>query len=112
MKRKLFILCLGLIILFGVWRLWPEQKQAPTDQFTDIVSTATGEVRGFVQDGLNIYLGIPYATEPTGSRRFKAPEPQPKWNGVFEAYEFGAVCPQVYDAIELDNPDEKLNVED
>ena len=112
MKRIVFILGLGLIILFGVWQLWPEQKQAPTDQFTDIVSTATGEIRGFVQDGLNIYLGIPYAKEPSGSRRFKAPEPQPKWNGVFEAYEFGAVCPQVYDAIELDDPDEKLNVED
>jgi para-nitrobenzyl esterase len=112
MKRIVIILGLGLIILFVVWQLWPEQKHAPTDQFTDIVLTATGEVRGFVQDGLNIYLGIPYAKEPSGSRRFKAPEPQPKWNGVFEAYEFGAVCPQVYDAIELDDPDEKLNVED
>jgi para-nitrobenzyl esterase len=112
MKYKVLALLLGLLILFGVWKLWPEQKKASTDQLTDIVSTSIGDVRGFVQDGLNVYLGIPYAKAPSGSRRFKAPEPQPKWNGVFNAYEFGAVCPQVYDPIELDNPDENANTED
>jgi para-nitrobenzyl esterase len=112
MKYKALFFGLGLVILLGVWRFWPEQKKAPTDQFTDLVSSTTGDVRGFVQDGLSVYLGIPYAKAPTGSRRFKAPEPQPKWNGVFNAYEFGAVCPQIYDPIELDNPKEKVNNED
>lgn len=112
MKIKALFLGLGVVILFGVWQLWPKQKNAPTDQFTHIVLTTTGEVRGFVQDGLSVYLGIPYAKAPTGARRFKAPEPQPQWNGVFEAYAFGAVCPQVYDPIELDNPKEKVNRED
>jgi para-nitrobenzyl esterase len=112
MKSKVIILGLGLVILFGLWQMWPKQKKAPTDQLTDIVSTTIGDVRGFVQDGLNVYLGIPYAKSPSGSRRFKAPEPQPKRNGIFNAYEFGAVCPQVYDPIELDNPKEKVNVED
>ena len=112
MKNKMIVFGLGLVILFGVWQLLPKQKKAPTDQFTDIVSTSTGDVRGFVQDGLNVYLGIPYAQAPSGPRRFKAPESQPKWDGVFEAYEFGAVCPQVYDPVELDDPNEKVNVED
>jgi para-nitrobenzyl esterase len=112
MKTKVLIFGLSLVILFGVWRLWPKQKNTPTDQFTDIVSTTTGDVRGFVQDGLDVYLGIPYAKTPSGARRFKAPEPQPMWNGVLNAYEFGAVCPQVYDPIELDNPKEKVNMED
>jgi para-nitrobenzyl esterase len=112
MKIKVLIFGLSLIILFGVWQLWPKQKKAPTDQFTDIVSTTTGDVRGFVKDGLNVYLGIPYAKALSGSQRFKTPEPHPKWNGVFNAYEFGAVCPQIYDPIELDNPKEKVNVED
>lgn len=108
MKNKIIILALGLAILFGAWQLWPKQKKTPTDQFTGIVSTSTGDVRGFVQDGLNVYLGIPYAK----ARRFKAPEPQPKWDDVFNAYEFGAVCPQAYDPVELDDPNEKVNVED
>jgi para-nitrobenzyl esterase len=108
MKNKIIILVLGLAILFGAWQLWPKQKKAPTNQFTEVASTSTGDVRGFVQDGLNVYLGIPYAK----ARRFKAPEPQPKWDDVFNAYEFGAVCPQVYDPVELDDPNEKVNVED
>jgi para-nitrobenzyl esterase len=112
MKIKVLFFGLSLLILFGVWQLWPKHKKAPTDQFTDIVSTTTGDVRGFVQDGLNVYLGIPYAKAPSGARRFKAPITQPKWNGVLNAYEFGAVCPQVYDPIELDNPKEKLHVQD
>src|SRR5512136_2720663 len=104
MRNKIIYFILGLVIIFGAWRLWPAQKHAPTDQLTEVVSTSTGDLRGFVQDGLNVYLGIPYAKAPTGSLRYKAPEPQPKWNGVFEGSEFGAVCPQVYDPIELDNP--------
>ena len=111
MKNKVIILALTLILLFGAWQLLPERKKAPTEQFTEVVSTSAGDMRGFVQDGVNVYLGIPYAEAPSASRRFKTPEPQQKWDGVFEAYEFGPVCPQVYDAVELDNPNEKTNVQ-
>lgn len=112
MKNKVVLSILGLVILFGVWQLWPNPKKAATNQFTGIVSTTTGDLRGFVQDGLNVYLGIPYAKAPSGSLRFKAPEPRPKWNGVFNAYEFGPVCPQVYDSVELDDPKENVHDED
>jgi para-nitrobenzyl esterase len=111
-KKKVFLSLLGLAIIFGAWQLWPKQKKSPTDQLTQIVSTNAGEMRGFVQDGLNVYLGIPYAQPPTGSRRFKAPQALSKWNGVFYAYEFGSVCPQVYDPVELDNSRENVNNED
>lgn len=112
MKNKIIFSLLGLIVIIGVWQFWPHTKKAPTDQLTHIVSTNAGEVRGFVQDGLNVYLGIPYAQPPSGPLRFKAPQPFPKWDGVFNAYEFGAICPQVYDVVELDNPNEDVNNED
>jgi para-nitrobenzyl esterase len=110
MKSKVLILGLVLVTLFGLWQLWPDQKKAPTDQFTDILSTTSGDVRGFVQDGVKVYLGIPYARAPSGSRRFKAPEPLPKWNGVFDAFTYGPVCPQVFDPIELE-PGENVHEE-
>jgi hypothetical protein len=66
MKTKIIILLLGLAIIFCAWQLWPKQKKPPTDQLTEIASTNAGDLRGFVQDGLNIYLGIPYAQPPTG----------------------------------------------
>jgi para-nitrobenzyl esterase len=112
MKNKIFLSLLSLAIIFGAWQFWPKTKKPPTDQLTQIVSAHAGEMRGFVQNGLNIYLGIPYAQPPTGSLRFKAPQALPKWSGIFNAYEFGAVCPQVYDAVELDNPKENVNNED
>ncbi|MCX6056893.1 MAG: carboxylesterase/lipase family protein [Chloroflexi bacterium] len=112
MKNKFFISIISLLIIFVAWQLWPKQKKPPTDLLTEIAATSTGDVRGFVQNGLNIYLGIPYALPPTGSRRFKAPEPLPKRDGIFDAYEFGAVCPQTYDPVELDDPKEHVNNED
>jgi para-nitrobenzyl esterase len=112
MKYKWLFVVIGLALIGGVWKFWPKDKKAPTGQFTDVISTTTGDVRGFVQDSLNIYLGIPYSTAPVGPRRFKPPEVKPKWKGVFEAYEFGSVCPQVYDPIEISDPNEKMNEED
>jgi len=111
MKTKILFLGISVLILLGIWQLWPEQKRAPSELLTDIVSTSTGDVRGFVENGLDLYLGIPYAEAPTGARRFRAPEPKKKWDDVFNAYEYGSVCPQVYDPIELDNPKEKIHQE-
>jgi len=112
MKNKVIIILLGLAVIFAAWTFWPKTKKPPTEQLTPIVTANAGDVRGFVQNGLNVYLGLPYAQPPTGARRFKSPEPLPQWDGVFDAYEFGAVCPQVYDAVELDDPKEDVNNED
>ena len=35
------------------------------------------------------YKGIPYAKAPVGERRWKAPEPIEKWDGVRNAKQFG-----------------------
>ena len=51
--------------------------------------TTRGPVRGYEQNGLNIFKGIPYAK----ARRFHAPEPADRWEGVFDATSYGYVCP-------------------
>ena len=56
---------------------------------TALVQTAQGEVRGYEYDGLRIFKGIPYAK----ARRFHAPEPAEPWQGVFDASNYGYVCP-------------------
>lgn len=40
------------------------------------------------------FLGIPYAAQPVGALRWKAPQPAPHWNGVREATAWGPACPQ------------------
>lgn len=57
-----------------------------------IVVTASGPVRGTTTDSVTSYLGVPFADPP---RRWRAPEPRACWDGVFDATEFPAPCPQV-----------------
>ncbi|CAH2068918.1 unnamed protein product, partial [Iphiclides podalirius] len=62
-----------------------------------LVYTSQGPVRGYKTPGENIFIfyGIPYATAPTGSDRFKAPLPPPQWTETFEAVNMDIICLQL-----------------
>lgn len=64
----------------------------PTSEPT--VATTSGTVRGRTRDGVSAFLGIPYAAPPFGSRRFAAPEPPERWDGVRETTGYGATVPK------------------
>jgi len=60
-----------------------------------------GQVRGVLiqpnsrqMEVVEAFLGIPYASPPTGSGRYRLPKAPVKWSGVRTAEKFGAVCPQ------------------
>lgn len=54
------------------------------------INTASGTLEGVVEnDAALAFKGIPYAKAPVGERRWKAPEPFGKWEGVREAKQFG-----------------------
>ncbi|MBP2413866.1 para-nitrobenzyl esterase [Arthrobacter stackebrandtii] len=59
-----------------------------------IASTSCGKVRGVARDGVEHYLGIPYAAAPVGHLRFARPAPAPAWDGVLDATELGPTAPQ------------------
>jgi para-nitrobenzyl esterase len=59
------------------------------------VRTKTGTYVGFKRKKAVYYLGIPYAKPPVGDLRWKAPEPLPESDAVFEAKHFGASPIQV-----------------
>src|SRR4029078_6887110 len=58
------------------------------------VSTTDGPVRGFVENGVNEFLGIPYAAPPTGDLRWKPPAPAAP-HALLDATQFANTCPQV-----------------
>ena len=59
------------------------------------VKTRTGVYVGEKYKKAICYLGIPYARPPVETRRWKAPEPLPASNAVYEAKNFGASAIQV-----------------
>ncbi|MCR6504236.1 carboxylesterase/lipase family protein [Bacteroides muris (ex Fokt et al. 2023)] len=71
-----------------------DAQQAPGEIIasseTAITETESGKVGGFLQDGIYIYKGIPYAK----AERFMPPQPADKWEGVRSSRMFGPTCPQ------------------
>jgi para-nitrobenzyl esterase len=62
------------------------------DQDAPQVQTASGPIRGFSKDGVDGFLGIPYAAPPVGDKRWRPPAPAVNWSDVRDAKEFGARC--------------------
>ncbi len=57
-----------------------------------VVVTDKGAVRGKRTDGVDSFLGIPYAAPPVGALRWHAPEPARRWSGIRPATQYGARC--------------------
>ncbi len=57
---------------------------------TDIVTTNNGPVRGYVEDGLDVFKGLRYGAPPTGLARFRPPAPPAAWTEPADAVGYGA----------------------
>jgi para-nitrobenzyl esterase len=62
---------------------------------TDIVSTSNGPVRGYRENGLQIFKGLRYAARPIGALRFSPPERPKPWSQPVDAIALGAPAIQV-----------------
>ncbi|MGW4796244.1 carboxylesterase/lipase family protein [Nonomuraea sp. NPDC004297] len=63
------------------------------------VHTRQGDVEGRLQEGINRFLGLPFAQPPVGDLRWRPPAPPKSWEGVRPATRFGPACPQIIPAM-------------
>src|SRR5947207_14481115 len=58
-----------------------------------VASTKAGKVRGYVENGIHVFKGIPYGDD-TAKRRFMAPLPAKSWTGIRDALTWGPQAPK------------------
>lgn len=80
------VVALGCTLLFSISLMAQNPNAFPVQ-----VEVAQGIIEGEydTQDGIQTYLGIPYAQAPVGALRWKAPQPLAPWSGVKETKQFG-----------------------
>jgi carboxylesterase type B len=57
-----------------------------------VVHTDKGKISGARSDGVDSFLGVPYAAPPVGALRWRPPQPPAAWTGVRAATQYGDRC--------------------
>lgn len=87
MKIALFLL--GMVIASTL------RAQRPQATVRPVVHTACGALRGIADSNVAVFKGIPFAAPPTGSNRWRPPQPVAAWSGERDASQFGPECAHV-----------------
>jgi para-nitrobenzyl esterase len=64
------------------------------NQKNPVVDTKNGKIEGLLENGINVFRGVPYAAPPVGDLRWMPPQPVKSWKDVRSAKEFGPIAPQ------------------
>lgn len=59
-----------------------------------LATTENGQVRGFTENGVSYYRGIPYAKPPVGDLRWQPPVKADSWEGILDATEYKSEAAQ------------------
>jgi len=89
MRLRVQTIALATFVLIGT--IWSAVGHAALDRVKiDAGSVAAGSP----VDGINAFLGIPYAAPPVGELRWRPPQPVKRWNADWNADHFGTSCMQ------------------
>lgn len=81
----------------------PRVRALPVEHPLPVVTTTGGKVAGLVlPNGVQAWLGVPFAEAPTNALRWQPPRPR-RWNGVWNADRMMPECVQVLRAHDINH---------
>jgi para-nitrobenzyl esterase len=98
-SRRTFVKQAALLLAAVEARPWLRLEAATGDSVT--ATTSAGTVRGIVDDGINVFKGIPYGDTTAGRNRFMPPKPPVPWKGTRDALAYGPTAPQTVGAVDV-----------
>ncbi len=94
MKRRDFI---GYSALAGAGLAFDGLFERASGQTSpgQTVRTGSGSVRGYLDNGVHVFKGVPYAASTAGANRFLPPQKRQPWIDVRDATQWGQRPPQI-----------------
>ncbi len=89
--RRRFLGCAGVAAASLALRT---SKSIAWAEGAPLATTTAGKISGLLDEGINVFKGIPYG-EDTAKTRFKAPIPPTPWKDVKECTRFAPMAPQL-----------------
>jgi para-nitrobenzyl esterase len=85
-----------VLLLLALGSSWLWAADVATSQTPDgpVASTTHGRIRGYFDQQVNVFKGVPYGGD-TAKRRFRAPLPPEPWSDIRECRTFGPPAPQL-----------------
>ena len=78
---------LSLIIIIALY-------SCSSSSSSEVVETSKGKLQGYEKNGVNYFLGIPYAEAPIGELRWQPPKPVKAWQEIKSVNALGSSCMQ------------------
>lgn len=92
--RRTMLAAVGVLVVSLVAACGSDDDASPATAEGNVITTASGPVRGEDRDGVRRFLGLPYAQSISGENRFAPPQPVEGWTDVRAADRYADSCPQ------------------
>ncbi len=90
--RRFWLVALALVVLTVCVSV---THPAAREITSEVVKIKSGLIKGKIENGVRVFLGIPYAAPPVGDLRWKPPVAPAAWKEVRETTKFSRACPQL-----------------